>query len=121
MSIREQVHAIIAEQAVIDVTDVADDKTLEELGIDSLGLVESIFAIEEAFDIAVPFNAKTSMRLRFGSRLCDASWPAGKPIAVPEPALTAMYCWPSIAKEIGAAWMPVCASALHSFSPVSAR
>ena len=29
----------------------------ESLGIDSLGLVESIFAIEEAFDISVPFNA----------------------------------------------------------------
>jgi acyl carrier protein len=27
------------------------------LGIDSLGLVESIFAIEEEFDISVPFNA----------------------------------------------------------------
>jgi acyl carrier protein len=27
------------------------------LGIDSLGLVECIFAIEEAFDIQVPFNA----------------------------------------------------------------
>jgi acyl carrier protein len=33
------------------------DQTLEDLGIDSLGLVESIFAIEEAFDIQVPFNA----------------------------------------------------------------
>jgi acyl carrier protein len=31
--------------------------TLDDLGIDSLGLVESIFAIEEAFDIQVPFNA----------------------------------------------------------------
>jgi acyl carrier protein len=30
---------------------------LADLGIDSLGLVESIFAIEEAFDIQVPFNA----------------------------------------------------------------
>ncbi len=27
------------------------------LGIDSLGVVESIFAIEEEFDIEVPFNA----------------------------------------------------------------
>ncbi|MEL7462167.1 MAG: acyl carrier protein, partial [Pseudomonadota bacterium] len=26
-------------------------------GVDSLGLVESIFAIEEAFEIDVPFNA----------------------------------------------------------------
>jgi acyl carrier protein len=33
------------------------NSTLDDLGIDSLGLVESIFAIEEAFDIQVPFNA----------------------------------------------------------------
>ena len=30
---------------------------LEEVGIDSMGLVEAIFAIEEAFDIQIPFNA----------------------------------------------------------------
>jgi len=36
---------------------VTRDSTLEDRGIDSLGLVESIFAIEEAVDISVPFNA----------------------------------------------------------------
>lgn len=56
-SVFETVRAIIAEQAVLDVADVAEDATLEGLGVDSLGLVESIFAIEEAFDISVPFNA----------------------------------------------------------------
>ena len=57
MSIKDQVISIIAEQAVLEPTDVQLDSTLESLGIDSLGLVESIFAIEEAFDITVPFNA----------------------------------------------------------------
>ena len=52
-----KVREILAEQAVIDVSDVTDDASLEDLGIDSLGLVESIFAIEEAFDVQVPFNA----------------------------------------------------------------
>lgn len=56
-TIRDRVIAIIAEQAVLEPTDVTEDATLESLGIDSLGLVESIFAIEEAFDISVPFNA----------------------------------------------------------------
>ena len=56
-SIKDQVIAIIAEQAVLEPEDVTMDSTLEDLGIDSLGLVESIFAIEEAFDITVPFNA----------------------------------------------------------------
>ncbi len=57
MSIQDKVIAIIAEQAVLDPSDVTLDSTLESLGIDSLGLVESIFAIEEEFDISIPFNA----------------------------------------------------------------
>ena len=57
MTIQNRVIAIIAEQAVLEPSDVTLDSTLEDLGIDSLGLVESIFAIEEAFDISVPFNA----------------------------------------------------------------
>lgn len=56
-SVKDRVIAIIAEQAVLDVADVQMESTLESLGIDSLGLVEAIFAIEEAFDISVPFNA----------------------------------------------------------------
>jgi len=54
---KDRVIAIIAEQAVLEPGDVSLDQTLEDLGIDSLGLVESIFAIEEAFDISIPFNA----------------------------------------------------------------
>ena len=56
-SVKDKVIDIIAEQAVLEPGDVAMDNTLEDLGIDSLGLVESIFAIEEAFDIQIPFNA----------------------------------------------------------------
>ena len=57
MDIKDKVIAIIADQAVLEPSDVTLDSTLDTLGIDSLGLVESIFAIEEAFDISVPFNA----------------------------------------------------------------
>lgn len=57
MSTKDQVIAIIAEQAMIEPSDVQLTHTLEDIGIDSLGLVESIFAIEETFDISVPFNA----------------------------------------------------------------
>lgn len=57
MDLQQRVIAIIAEQAVLDVSDVTPDSTIESLGIDSLGLVEAIFAIEEAFDISIPFNA----------------------------------------------------------------
>lgn len=54
---QEKVLNIIAEQAIIDVSDVSLDHTLDDLGIDSMGIVECIFAIEEAFDVDVPFNA----------------------------------------------------------------
>lgn len=56
-TIEDRVIEIIAQQAILDVQDVQLDVSLEELGIDSLGLVEAIFAIEEAFDVSVPFNA----------------------------------------------------------------
>ncbi|MEM5475097.1 acyl carrier protein [Pacificibacter sp. AS14] len=55
--IRTQIIAIIAEQAVLEPSDVRDNQSLDDLGIDSLGLVECIFAIEETFDISVPYNA----------------------------------------------------------------
>jgi acyl carrier protein len=56
-NVKDRVIRIIAQQAVLDVADVRMESTLDELGIDSLGLVESIFAIEEEFDVQVPFNA----------------------------------------------------------------
>jgi acyl carrier protein len=57
MDLRDRVIAIIAEQAMLEPSDVTPEQSPADLGIDSLGLVESIFAIEEAFDISVPFNA----------------------------------------------------------------
>lgn len=57
MSTQEQVIAIIAEQAMLEPEDVKPEHTLEHLGVDSMALVEAIFAIEERFDISVPFNA----------------------------------------------------------------
>lgn len=56
-SVADRVIAIVAEQAVLEPGDVTMDQTPADLGIDSLGLVEAIFAIEEAFDIQIPFNA----------------------------------------------------------------
>jgi|TARA_B100000446_G_C10286273_1_gene245941 acyl carrier protein len=56
-NVQDTVLQIIADQALMDVSDIKMDNTLEDLGVDSMGLVEAIFAIEEAFDIQVPFNA----------------------------------------------------------------
>lgn len=55
--VQTRVVEILAEQAMLEPTEVALNATLEDLGIDSLGLVEAVFGIEESFDIQVPFNA----------------------------------------------------------------
>ena len=58
-TVQDRIVAIIAEKAVLRRDEVQLDQPLSALGIDSLGLVEAIFAIEEAFDVSVPFNANT--------------------------------------------------------------
>ena len=55
--IRDRILQIIAEQAMLDPAELKLEMSPQEIGIDSLGLVESIFAIEVAFYIAVPFTA----------------------------------------------------------------
>ncbi|OSQ51213.1 acyl carrier protein [Marivita geojedonensis] len=57
MTVEDRVIRIIAEQAMIEPSDVALTDTMQDLGIDSMGLVECIFALEEEFEIEVPFNA----------------------------------------------------------------
>ena len=54
---KTRIKQIIAEQAMLEPDQVTDDSTPESLGIDSLGMVEAIFGLEEAFDITIPFNA----------------------------------------------------------------
>ncbi|TQS73035.1 acyl carrier protein [Rhodobacteraceae bacterium] len=63
--VQQQIISIIAREAVLEPEDVQPSMTLDELGLDSLGLVEMIFAIEEAFDISVPFNANEPAQSEF--------------------------------------------------------
>lgn len=63
--VHNRIVAIIAEQAMLDPSEVTPEATPADLGIDSLGLVESIFAIEEAFDISIPFNANEPEKSEF--------------------------------------------------------
>ena len=54
---KEIVINILAEQALLDPKDISGNSGLEEIGIDSLALVEVIFSIEETFNVTIPFNA----------------------------------------------------------------
>jgi acyl carrier protein len=55
--VSKRIAQIIAEQAMLDPEAIKPETTLDDLGLDSLALVEVVFGIEEAFDISVPFNA----------------------------------------------------------------
>lgn len=63
--VETQVIAILAEKAMLEPQDIKRTDTLEDIGIDSLGLVEAIFSIEEAFDISIPFNANDPKATEF--------------------------------------------------------
>ncbi len=56
-AVRNKIIQIIATQALIDPSKISEKTVLSELGIDSLGLVEVIFSIEETLNISIPFNS----------------------------------------------------------------
>lgn len=64
-SVEQQVIEIIAEQAIVEPSEVSRETTLADLNIDSLGVVEAVFAIEERFDISVPFNSNNPEESEF--------------------------------------------------------
>ena len=64
-NVRDRIIQIIAEQAMLDPSELKLDMSPQDIGIDSMGLVESIFAIEEEFDIAIPFNSNEPEKSEF--------------------------------------------------------
>ena len=56
-SVESDIYDIIAEKSAVDRSKLHSAAKLEELEIESLDVVEIIFASEEKFDIHVPYNA----------------------------------------------------------------
>ena len=56
MTIQDTVVEILAEKALLKPGDVKLDFSISDLGLDSLGIVEIIFALEEQFDIEIEIN-----------------------------------------------------------------
>ena len=53
--IKERVYRIIKEQLDVDEANIKPESTfIDDLGADSLGLVELVLAFEEAFEIDIP-------------------------------------------------------------------
>ena len=63
--VEDAVIAILAKQLLLSPGEIASDARVDDLGLDSLGKVEAIFALEERFDISVPFNANEPDRPDF--------------------------------------------------------
>jgi acyl carrier protein len=56
-AITEDVMQIIARELKIPLERLTPDTALQDLGVESLDLIEIIFALEEKFDISIPYNA----------------------------------------------------------------
>lgn len=54
--IADRIVEIIAKEAKLDASKLTLDTRLEELKIESLDLVQILFAIEDEFDVYVPYN-----------------------------------------------------------------
>ena len=53
MSNLEKLATIIADQLGVDESNINEDTTLEDLGADSLALVELVMSVEEEFEIQI--------------------------------------------------------------------
>lgn len=61
-NIQTRLEGIISEYTRDDITQLSLQDNLADVGIDSLGLVEIIFDIEENFDINIPSEAECAER-----------------------------------------------------------
>ncbi len=58
MSILEKVKDVVVEQLDVNIDEVKEEsKFVEDLGADSLDVVELVMALEEKFDIEIPDDA----------------------------------------------------------------
>ncbi len=59
----ERIQTIVADQLGVDLAEVTKDASiLDDLGADSLDVVELVMTLEEAFNIEVPDEAVEEMR-----------------------------------------------------------
>jgi acyl carrier protein len=56
-SVESDVFDIIADKSAVERSKLSLDAKLKDLEIESLDVVEIVFAVEEKFDIHVPYNA----------------------------------------------------------------
>ena len=63
MALLEDVIEVVVEQLSVDAAEVKEDsKFVEDLGADSLDIVELVMALEEKFDIEIPDDVAESIK-----------------------------------------------------------
>ena len=65
MDVLKDVKQIISKQVGVPVHQLSADSRLEGIGVESLDIIEIIFALEKKYDVAIPFNANESAALAF--------------------------------------------------------
>ena len=63
MAVIDDVRAIIAKSLNIPIERLTPDSRLDELGAESLDVIEIVFGLEEKFDITIPLKADEATRL----------------------------------------------------------
>ena len=63
MAIIDDVRSIIANSLKLPVEKLTPETRLEELGAESLDVIEIVFALEEKYDIAIPLQANDATRV----------------------------------------------------------
>lgn len=72
-NVEEDIYDIIADKADVEREKLLREARLDDLEIESLDIVEIIFAIEEKFDIQIPYNANdTEMEFETIGQVVDA-------------------------------------------------
>lgn len=56
-SVTDEVRSIISKQLKIPIERLDPNTSLQEFGVESLDFIEIVFALEEKFDISIPYNA----------------------------------------------------------------
>ena len=73
MAIIDDVRSIIAKSLNIPVEQLTPDKRLDELGAESLDVIEIVFALEEKYDIAIPLQGSDATRVSASGKADDKS------------------------------------------------
>ncbi|MEI8153875.1 MAG: phosphopantetheine-binding protein [Hyphomicrobiales bacterium] len=65
MNVLDDVKSIISKQIGLPVEQLGPESKLEAIGVESLDIIEIVFALENKYNIAINFNANESEALAF--------------------------------------------------------